>query len=227
MKLIHQITVSSKDEDTNEECFISGIIKGKDIINLSISSSNSVNTDLIVASINNFKKQLFIYSDELSVKLINRDSRIKRSIKVKHGATLNFSKLVSKDLKKDKEVLVEVPTETIAQTSAATWIEVPYSDGKLFVNALGELKRPGGRITKLKYSLTFKTDKFKYALYSHALLANLFIDNPRSLDKINFKDGNKFNINLSNMYWSNRGRTSVMVFSKQQINKNHEFRNKD
>lgn len=49
------------------------------------------------------------------------------------------------------------------------------------------------------------------SIYPHKITAKLFVPNPENKKHVGFKDGNKKNIDHTNLYWKNRGGTAKTV----------------
>lgn len=52
------------------------------------------------------------------------------------------------------------------------------------------------------YQSTFAVDRKKKYVRIHRLLAEYFIENPRGCKCVNHKDGNKLNVDISNLEWA-------------------------
>lgn len=79
-------------------------------------------------------------------------------------------------------------------------------NGNIINRKTGEIKiKKSMRVDKVTniIATTLRNDNGQYRnRYLHTLLATAFIPNPNNYSAVGFKDGNKMNLSLGNLYWT-------------------------
>ena len=114
------------------------------------------------------------------------------------------------------------------------WRDIPGFDGIYQVSTLGRIRsvdrnvdvitptRKKGHVRRSKgviLSLEKSPNGFNYAriyqdgvkvrLPLHRVIANTFLENPDNCKYVGFRDGNKDNLEIKNLYWNNKKRRNL------------------
>lgn len=113
------------------------------------------------------------------------------------------------------------------------WMDVLGYDGYYQISNIGRVKSLERDNTHKKYgriipesflkpqehykngyfSVLFKIGKHQKRFTIHSLVANAFLENPKSLKEVNHKDGVKSNNSVQNLEWCTRSENNIHAFA--------------
>lgn len=109
-----------------------------------------------------------------------------------------------------------------------------YEDGSLFSKKTnrflsGKIDNVGYRVYALAISdkMSVSQKKLSKMLYTHRLVAEYFLDNPKNLPYVHHKDENKLNNHYTNLEWVTAKENSLYSKKENQIRKKPKYFIKD